>query len=538
MQASSRKVLAALALSLSATGAVAASTQTYDLWIRNGTVVDGTGGKRLQADVLISGDTIVHVGAVDAASVQAHRTIDARGKIVTPGYIDLHAHGDPLTGSFSTFLAQGITTVVMGQDGGTASYERSAEPSMAAWRAASGTAAEAKSPVTLAQWMRRVDAHGSEVNVATLSGHGSLRMIAGVGNAPEPTPAQMKDMKEILQADLAAGAFGMSFGLEYPPGRYSGIAETKALGDMVGRSGGVVMSHMRSEDFDKVGAAIDELLQIDAHVHVSHLKIVAGQRAEEANAVLQQLARARASGKVVTADVYPYLASASTLHFLYPEWARGEAQYNEAVKNRRAELEAHLRKRVEERNGPNAILFVDGPYGGKRLGELARQLGKPYEKVIIDDIGFDGPAQAHFLMSAAVQDVFLAADHVGICTDGSPQLEHPRSADSFVKVIEDHVGAPPKMSLERAIYKMSGLGAEIVGLRDRGVIAAGRKADVVVLSLERLRGRATWTDTMLPPSGVDVIVVNGGIAYENGKVAASRGKVLRRVVSAVARPSG
>jgi N-acyl-D-amino-acid deacylase len=531
------RILAAplIALLMNATGAHAGESvsgasdgRTYDLWVRNGTVVDGTGRARSAADVLVSGDTIEFVGSTAGRNVKARKTIDARGKIVTPGYIDLHSHGDPLTESFVTFLAQGITTVVLGQDGSTAIYEGSREPALAAWRAASkNPQAATKTMATLAQWMQRVDARGSEVNIATLSGHGSLRTIAGVGDAPQPTAEQMEVMKEILRADLATGAFGMSFGLEYPPGRYSQVAEQKALGDVVGKSGGIVMSHMRSEDFDKIGAAIDELLQIDAHVHVSHIKIVAGQRAEEANAILAQLERARAHGKTVTADVYPYLASASSLHFLYPEWARGESQYAAAVKNRRAELEAHLRKRVEERNGPQAILFVEGPLSGQRLSEIAEQLHKPYEKVIIDDLGYDAPAQAHFLMAEAVQSAFINADHIGICTDGSPSPGHPRSAASFVKVLEEYVGAPPKMSLERAVYKMSGLAAEILGL-DRGVLGAGRKADIIVLSPEQLHSRATWTESTLRPSGLDVIVVNGKVAYENGAPMGRSGRILKR----------
>ena len=399
---------------------------------------------------------------------------------------------------------------------------------MAQWRAArADRSADPKIAATLAQWMQRLDRKGSEVNVAALAGQGSLRMIAGVGDSPEPTPRQMADMKEVLEADLASGAFGMSFGLEYAPGRYSRAPEQQALGKLVGRHGGVVMSHMRSEDFDKIRAAIDELLQIDAHVHVSHLKIVAGKREEEARAVLDQLARARAAGKEVTADVYPYLASASSLVFLYPEWARSESQYAAAVRTRRPELEAHIRKRVEERNGPQAILFVDGPYGGKRLSEVATQLGKPYEQVIIDDMKYGGPQQAHFLMSDVVQSAFIRADSVGFCTDGSPQLNHPRSSSSFIKVLEDYVGPPPKMSLERAVHKMAALPAEILGI-DRGVLAAGRKADVVVLSPERLHVRATWLEPMLPPAGVDFVVVNGEVALEGGKAEVARhGKVLR-----------
>lgn len=508
MRVNTCKLSAAIALALAAASASASESTVYDLWIRNGTVVDGTGGDPVKADVLIHGDSVVMVGPVKSADVKARSTVEAAGKWVVPGFIDTHAHGDATQQSFVNFLAQGITTVVLGQDGGSMSYA-------------------GDETLPLSEGMQLVDRIGSEVNVATLTGHGTLRELAGVGAAPVPTAAQLEAMKQRLLADMAAGSYGLSFGLEYYPGRYSKTAEQKALGDLVGREGGIVMSHLRSEDFDKIDAAIDELLQIDAHVHVSHLKIVAGQRAAEGDAVLAQLARAREQGKRVTADVYPYLASASSLHFLYPEWARGRQAYGDAVEHRRAELEAHLRKRVEERNGAQAILFVGGPHAGKRLSEIAAQLGKPYEKVIIDDIGFDGPAQAHFLMSAAVQDRFIQADHVNICTDGSPESGHPRSAGSFVKILEEYVGPSPRMTLQRAVYKMSGLPAQTMGL-DRGVLAPGKKADVLILDPQNLHSRATWSESMLRPSGVDAIYVNGQLAYKNGEPVGKHGKMLKR----------
>ena len=503
-------LLISAAMCLSSRAHSVSSDAIYDVWIRNGTVIDGTGGPRVKQDVLILGDTIAVVADLGAKQVQARRTIDVAGKLVVPGFIDTHAHGDPLTESFTNFLYQGITTVVLGQDGATADLGDDNAP-------------------TLAEWMRKVDQHGSEVNIATLSGHGTLRMRAGVGNEPLPTPAQLAAMQDMLRQDLAAGSYGLSFGLEYAPGRYSRVAEQKALGVVVGLSGGIVMSHMRSEDFDKIGKAIDELLQIDAHVHVSHLKIVAGQRVEEARAVLDQLARARARGKNVTADVYPWTASASNFVFLYPEWARGREEYAKAVRDRRAELEAHIRMRVSERNGAQAILFTSGPYSGKRLSEVAQQLGKPYASVMIDDIGYAGPQQAHFLMAPAVQAAFVTADYVNICTDGAPGPGHPRSYDSFVKVLAEHVGAPPKMSFERAIHKMSGLPAQSLGL-DRGTLAPGAKADVLVLSPDELHSRATWTEQELSPTGIDLILVNGNVAFERGQSTGKlQGRMLRRM---------
>lgn len=506
----------------------------YDLWIRNGTVVDGTGRDRYAADVLVRGDEIAYVGPV-SGKVTARRTLDAAGKIVAPGFIDLHSHGDPLVGSLSNFLAQGITTAVLGQDGVTAAFEEHDPPTLQAWRAA-GDATSTGDPLTLAQWMRRVHERGSEVNIAALSGHGSLRRVAGVGSASRSTAAQMTAMQEILRADLAAGAFGLSFGLEYDPGRYAPADELRALGGVVGQVGGVVMSHMRTEDTGRIGEAVGELLAIDGNVHVSHIKIVAGESVEEARAVLDRMQAARAGGRRVTADVYPYLASAANLVFLYPDWAKQPDDYKQALKTRRGELEAHIRKRVQERLGPEAILFVHGPLAGKRLSQVAAERGKPYEKVVTEDLEYGGPRSAHFVMTPKVHETFVLADQVGISTDGAPWLDHPRSAGSFPKVLEDYVGeGPGKMRLERATHKMTGLSAQILGLKDRGVIARGAKADLLVLSLDDVHSRATWTEPMLPPSGVDVVIVNGAVALEGGKpVARKHGKILRRAANAPA----
>lgn len=506
-------VLAACAAGHSALAPASAATRAYDLWIRGGTVVDGSGREGYRADVLVRGDAIATIEADPDARYEAVRTLDAAGRLVTPGFIDTHAHGDPLAQSFVNFLAQGITTVVLGQDGFAAEGWSRDNPGR-----------------PLGEWMRAVEERGSEVNIATLSGHNTLRSLAGVGDAPVPTQAQLQAMLERLEAELAAGSFGLSFGLEYPPGWHSLPAEQKALGDRVGAHGGIVMSHMRTEDAGRILEAVDELLQIDAHVHVSHLKIVAGKDPAEATAVLDRLRAARAAGRQATGDVYPYLASASSLVFLYPDWAKMREQYEDAVRHRRAELEAHVRSRVEARNGPSAILFAGGPYAGKRLSEVAAAAGLPYERAMIDLIGYGGPAQAHFLMDEAVFRTFLRDDHVNLCTDGAPGASHPRSAGSFVKLLTDYVGAPPKLSLAQAVHKMSGLAARTLGLdRDRGVLAPGRKADILVIDPARLDSRATYAEPTLRPTGMDYVIVNGRIALEQGEPTGGRaGRLLRR----------
>mgnify|MGYP003042634475 CR=1 FL=1 len=256
----------------------AAGNTTYDLWIKGGLVYDGSGAAPRRADVLVQGDRIVHVGAV--AKAAAVRVIDATGKSVAPGFIDTHAHGDPLEdASLENFVLQGVTAVVLGQDGRTPGYasERGSD--------------EDVPPLgrkTLAEWMQAVDEVGSQTNIAALVGHGTLRWLAGVGVAAEPTPQQIQKMQSILREGLQAGAYGMSSGLEYVPGRYAHREELVALAKTVGAADGVVMSHMRSEDSDRIAQTIDELVAQGRHsrVHVSHLKIVFAQSAREGDRMI------------------------------------------------------------------------------------------------------------------------------------------------------------------------------------------------------------------------------------------------------------
>lgn len=504
--------------------------QPYDLWIRGGTVVDGTGGDRYAADVLVRGDEIAYVGTVHG-EVAAGRIVDATGAIVTPGFIDTHSHGDPLKNALTNFLAQGITTVVLGQDGRSMGFEEHEPGTLDTWRAglAAGPEADGAEPATLAQWMHRVDLRGSEVNVAGLTGHGTLRLLTGVGREAHPGEAQMAAMEEVLEADMAAGSFGLGLGLEYEPGRNAVLDEQKALSAIVARHDGVVMSHMRTEDTGRIAEAVDELLALDGHVHVAHMKIVAGEDPAEAQAVLDRMARARAGGKRVSGDIYPYLASAANLWFLYPDWARDKDDFARALKQRRPELEAHIRKRVEERLGPQSILIVSGKHAGKRLGELAEAAGKPYEQLILDELAHEPHQEAHFVMTPQVRDRFVLADHISISTDGGPWLNHPRSAGSTAMILEEFVGeGPDKMSLERAVHKMSGLPAQIMGFEDRGTIREGAKADLLVLSPDGVRNRATWAEPLLPPEGFELVVVNGRVALEDGEVAGKYGRMLRR----------
>ncbi|MGH8176642.1 MAG: N-acyl-D-amino-acid deacylase family protein [Steroidobacter sp.] len=527
----SLRAIRVLPIALSAASFAVAATaadepsEPYDLWIKGGLIHDGGGGAPVAGDVLVRGDQIVRVGPT--AGVEARRVIDAAGRIVAPGFIDTHSHGDPLTDkSFENFALQGVTSVVLGQDGGTPGY--SSEDGDSENAPSSGRR-------SLAEWMTAVEKARLQTNIATLVGHGTLRLQAGVGVSAEPTDAQMEAMQTILREGLAAGAFGMSSGLEYVPGRYAQRSELVALADTVGRGDGVIMSHMRSEDSDKVVEALDELLAQSraSRVHVSHLKIVFAASAREGDRVLALLDAARKRGVIVTADAYPYLAGYGDLSLVYPPWAKTREEWNKAVATDRPRLEAYLRERIALRGGAEAILLAEPPYTNQTLAQVAAQLQRPVEAVVIDVMGFGGPSAAHFNMREDVQDGFIAWEHASICTDGGPSLHHPRSWGTYPKVLQEIVRERKVITMEHAIRKMSGLPATIVPLAKRGRIKAGYYADLVIFSPETVRSTATWEKPAQAPIGIDHVIVNGCVQVENSRMTSNDcGRLLRKSAGA------
>src|SRR5690606_10670541 len=224
--------------------------------------------------------------------------------------------------------------------------------------------------------MDAVAAAQPDINIATLSGHGALRRRAGIDDGTrKPSDAQLERLQTILDRDLRAGAFGMSTGLEYVPGRYAELRELASLGPVIARHDGVAMSHMRNEDVGDVRDSIRELVAASgpARAHVSHLKMVYGKGEAAAEGLLDFLRGLRAGGARLTADAYPYEASYTGVAILFPEWALAPADYATVRAARGTELRDYLQQRMELRNGPEALLFGTGPHAGKTLAQLAAE---------------------------------------------------------------------------------------------------------------------------------------------------------------------
>ncbi len=484
----------------------------YDLLIRNASVVDGTGASAYRANVLVKDDTIAVIDTQMRADAVATRVIDANGRTLAPGFIDLHTHGNPLEKSFENFLAMGVTTVVLGQDGDSAGLE------------------SAPAEVPFAEWASAAETAGVQLNVAALSGHGSIRHLAQIPDSVRHLSAeQTARIRDVLRADLQAGTFGMSTGLEYVPGIYSEPEEVLALAREVGAAGGVVMSHMRSENDETINQSIDELAAQGAYarVHISHLKVVFGKGAERGRQLLAVIDSKRKAGIDLTADAYPYNAGYTGIAILFPEWALPPTDYTAIVAGRRDELAQYLERRMTRRGGPEAMLFGSQPYAGKTLAEAARGAGKSYVDFLIE-LGPGGGEGAHFTIDEATQDVLFGDPSVAVCTDASPGMRHPRSTGTYAKLFENYVREKGVLSVEQAVHKASGIPARIMRFDDRGVIKVGAKADLVVFDVAKVHATSSYVDPFKLAEGFDVVVVNGQVARENGVLQPGRyGRVLR-----------
>lgn len=476
-------------------------------------LVDGTGAPPRLANVLVTGERIARIMPPGGRTAQSDaRIIAGEGRVLAPGFIDLHSHGDPLTQSYETFLAMGVTTVTLGQDGSGPRLEGKAGPDL-----------------DLRRWLDAVERARIDLNVAALASHGTLRRAVGVSDSVRrPDAAALARMAAQLDAELRAGAFGLSYGLEYVPGIYAEGPELANLGRAVSRHGGVVLSHMRSENDEDIEESIDELIasSLPARPHISHLKVVFGKGEARARALLDFLAAKRREGIDLTADAYPYTASYTGVSLLFPQWALPPADYAAVVAGRRDELRDHLERRMTRRGGPNALLFGTAPYAGKTVAQAAREAGLPFVDFLLK-IGPTGGSGAHFVMDQALQDTLLVDPHVAISTDGGPGMRHPRATGTYAKLIEDYVVRSEKLPIEQAVRKATALPAHILRLADRGTVRPGAMADLILFDPARVRARSTYIDLFAMAEGFDLVMVNGVPAFEAGKQVGMPGRLLR-----------
>ena len=479
----------------------------FSILIQNGNILNGLDTLAVQSDVLLQNDQIVYIGKVDTTQIQLEKIINAKGKYVSPGFIDAHAHGDPLTKpQFNNFLAMGVTTICLGQDGSSPNTQH------------------------IENWMQQVQDTLPAVNIAMFVGHGTLRKLSGIHFKPQPTADELSKMKQLLQNALDAGCFGMTTGLEYTPGTYAQAEELNELAKVVGQNNALIMSHIRNEDDDAIETSLKELLEQGQYcnVQVSHIKVVYGKGKKRAQEILELLAKSRKGKYRVTADIYPYNASYTGIGIVFPQWAKPPNDFQKVAKERRNELLSFLKKKVESRNGPEATLFGTAPYRAKTLKEVSDELGKTFEEVLLEDIGPQGASAAYFVMNDSLQTHLLLDENVMLCSDGSPTMHHPRGYGSFAKMIEEYAIKRQALSLGEAVRKMTALPAAVIGLQDRGTLEVGKKADVLIFDAKKVKAKATYAQPQQLAEGFEAVIINGKLAMENGNFLNRNGRVLKK----------
>ncbi|MDR3632181.1 MAG: D-aminoacylase [Isosphaeraceae bacterium] len=535
------ELLALITLFASAAGA---AEERFDLVLRNGRVVDGTGAPWYRADVAIRHGRIVAIGRLGEA--EATRAIDVSDLYVAPGFLDMMGQTgaaflkDPR--SADNLLFQGITTLNAGEGQSDAPLVGN-EAEAAGWR-------------TMAQFVERLEKAGMPMNVVQTVGHTQVRRIVLGDTDRKASAEELERMKALVEEAMRAGAIGLSTALIYPPAVYAPTDEIVALARVAGKYGGGYYTHMRNEG-DRLLEAIDEALLIGREagtpVHIFHLKAAGRANWPKMDQAIARILAARASGQQVSADVYPYVNNGLGITALIHP--RHSAQGSDALLRKLTDPDARatIRREMESETGwenwfrhvgsdwENVVLVqIKGEAyvgkGGRSLGAIARETGRdPWD--LFFEVARSGANALPQSMSEANVIKALRQEFVSVCTDmgplgGATALVHPRGAGAFPRVLARYVRELGVLSLEQAVHRMTAVAANDLLLYDRGRIAPGAAADLVVFDFDRVRDRATFAEPTRTPEGILHVVVNGQVVVENGRPTTLRpGRVLRRTGS-------
>ena len=470
--------------------------------------MDGSGNPWTHADIRIREGRIASVGRrVDSNGA---RVIDAAGRLVTPGFIDVHSHAAeglarPALRQGQPILAQGVTTVVVNPDGG--------------------------GPIDLAQQRARFEQGTIGPNVALLIGHASVRRDVLGSAHRDPTPAELDRMRALVRRAMDAGAFGVSSGLFYAPASFAKTEEVIALAAIAGEYGGIYTSHIRDEANYTVGvvAAVDEVIRIAREARVpgivSHMKALGPDNWGLSMALTTRIERARTEGVEVFADQYPYEASSTTLRAaLVP----GAAPVDVTT------VSVNLRRR----GGAGAIQIASFPEDrsleGKTLAAIADARGTSPEAVAVDLLARGNPSIVSFNMSEVDIRHIMAKPYTMASSDGAlvapgEGQPHPRNNGAFARRLAVYVRERGVISLEFAIRSMTSLPAAVFGMHDRGVIREGAAADLLIFDPERINDRATYDNPHQLADGMSYVLVNGVVVLDDGRFTdALPGRVLTR----------
>jgi len=521
----------------------------FDVLIKGGILHVGTFGPGQKLDIAVAGDTIAAIGHLE--EVEAERVIDATGMVVAPGFIDCHSHSDlsiiadPLADSK---LRQGVTTEIVGNCGTSAApfHEEIFSGFMADFR---DELLKKPSWRSLRDYFDVIEKQGIATNVASLVGHGNIRLLVIGSGGGAATRKQLRDMRTLVKQCMREGAIGFCTGLIYPPGMYADTAELTECARALKRANGVYASHIRSEG-DAVLEAVREAIEIgrraEVTVHISHLKVSGQANWPKLDRVFEEIERARNEGIQVTCDRYPYTAGATWLAAVLPDWAQAGGRESIlkrlASESERERIEEELRKTygTDDRWRRIMVVSVKDRVGedveGLMVAEIAEMRHTEPASVVADLlVETDLRAGAiTFSMSEENMRRVLKRPYVMIGSDAwavraapGQRYTHPRAYGTFPRVLGRLV-REGLFSLLEAIHKMTGMPAETFHLTRRGLLQEGWFADIVVFDPERVIDLATYQEPHQYPVGIEYVIVNGRIAVEAGNITGEcAGRVLR-----------
>jgi len=505
---------------------LSAQPNRFDILIAGAKVIDGSGNPWYYADVGIRGDTIAAVGLLPDATAPVR--IDGRGLVVAPGFIDIHSHAR--RGIFSTptaenYLREGVTTIIEGPDG--------------------------SSPLPLAPFFETLAKTPMSINFAAFVGQGTIRsQVIGLANR-KATPEEIDKMKDLAAQAMRDGAFGLSTGLYYVPGNFTPTEEVIEIAKVVGRMGGIHISHMR-EEAAHVLDSVRETIRIGEEgglpTQITHHKIIGRSNWGRSVESLQLVEAARARGVDVTIDQYPYTASSTGIASLFPQWALegGHASTLErlAAADQRARIKAVIIENIkfdrgagDPKNVQIANCGFDSTLAGKNLADITKARGveptiENAAETAIDLQTKGGCSAIYHAIDEADVVRIMRSPYTMIASDGEIPLfgqasPHPRSYGTFARVLGVYVREKHILTLEEAVRRMSGYPAQRLKIWDRGLLRPGMKADVVVFDPNTIADRAQYDKPHQYSVGVHEVIVNGKPALRNGEVTAERpGRVL------------
>ncbi len=502
-------------------GQAAPAPLTLDLLFTNARLLDGSGNPWRRADVGIRGDRIAFVGDAQRAPVAAQQTLDLRGLYLAPGFIDLHTHSLGILSDVKQrenlpYLMQGVTTVVAGNDG--------------------------NSPWPIARMLETLESQGIGTNAALFVGFGTIRRQVLQMSDRAPNPEELRREQDLARQGMREGAIGLSTGLFYTPQSWSKTDEVIAVAKAAGELGGFYDSHLRDEDSYNIGvrAAVAELIEISRQAHlpgmVSHIKCLGREAWGCSKDVIEMVRKAREEGLQIVANQYPYTASETALEAaVFPNWAAvgGRQKMVERIDDpaTRQKLAGEIPALIAKRGGPDTLVLagfnpdrnaapsavppVDRSIVGKSLEQIAQEWQVAPEEAVLRIVRAGGTSVVSHNMTESDVAEFMKQDWVATGSDGSGG--HPRLYGTFALRLEKYVVADKVTTLPFAIRAMSSLPAQIAGFSERGMVAPGYFADLVVFDLAKVHTPATYLEPAKYAEGCVYVLVNGKFVVKDGQ---------------------